>query len=301
MYKRQNRYTSGCTTSACRSVVCTVYAAPVAPTTASVDTSNYCTGYTGNIILTATGGTGTILTWYTTSCGGTLVGTGTPKIILGPGVSTTYYAAWQQTSCTISTCATVNVTVSVTPVVPVLAAVDRSGFCANDAGNISLSVSGGSGTNLKWYRTSCGGTYAGSGNPLVIASPTQSTKYYVRWENSCGNSTCVTVTDVVVALPVAPTSVTSTNNNFCTNLGGTINLTAVAGSGTTLGWYTVSCGGTLVGTGAVKTISAPTTTTTYWARWENAICGNSTCKSIIVTVIQLPVACLLYTSPSPRD
>src|SRR5947207_733616 len=46
-------------------VVCT---APTAPTSASVDHNNFCSGAFANIALTATGGSGTTLGWYTGSC-----------------------------------------------------------------------------------------------------------------------------------------------------------------------------------------------------------------------------------------
>ena len=87
-----------------------------------------------------------------------------------------------------------------------LGRLDRNNFCADDAGNISLSATGGSGTTLRWLTGSCTGTSIGTGNPLVIASPTATTTYYARWENTCGNSTCASVTVTVLPLPVAPTS-----------------------------------------------------------------------------------------------
>ncbi|MBK6821423.1 MAG: hypothetical protein IPG85_18295 [Bacteroidetes bacterium] len=71
-----------------------------------------------------------------------------------------------------------------------IAAVDRNNFCADDLGNISLSASGGAGTTLQWFTGSCGGTSIGTGNPLVIASPTVTTTYYVRYADACGNLSC---------------------------------------------------------------------------------------------------------------
>jgi hypothetical protein len=84
--------------------------------------------------------------------------------------------------------------------------VDRNNFCADDSGNISLSATGGSGTTLRWLTGSCAGTSIGTGNPLVIASPTATTTYYARWENTCGNSTCATV-QVSVIQPPTPATV----------------------------------------------------------------------------------------------
>lgn len=86
---------------------------------------------------------------------------------------------------------------------PTGAQTDRSGFCAEDAGNITLTASGGSGAVLSWFSNSCGGTYVGSGNPLIIASPSETTTYYARWGTACSNSGCVSVTVTVSGLPQA--------------------------------------------------------------------------------------------------
>ncbi|MCO5258342.1 MAG: lamin tail domain-containing protein, partial [Lentimicrobium sp.] len=82
-------------------------------------------------------------------------------------------------------------TVNPIPVQPVTAASDRNNFCPDDAGEISLSVTGGSGNTLRWFSESCGGTLVGVGNPLIIPSPVVITTYFAWWENSCGNSSCV--------------------------------------------------------------------------------------------------------------
>ncbi len=182
------------------------------------------------------------------------------------------------------------------PVAPTSAAVDRNNFCADDAGNISLSATGGSGTTLRWLTGSCTGTSIGTGSPLVIASSTATTTYYARWENTCGNSTCASVTVTVLALPVAPTSAASDRNNFCADDAGNISLSATGGSGTTLRWLTGSCTGTSIGTGSPLVIASPTASTTYYARWENT-CGNSTCASVTVTVNPLPDCTITPTPP----
>ena len=98
------------------------------------------------------------------------------------------------------------------------------------------------------------------------------------------------VTQTCGSNPVEPSSLSVDRNNFCSNAGGYITLTANGGSGVYTRWFTGSCGGTQVGyTGSASlTIAAPTTTTTYYGRWETG-CGNSPCKNITVTVNQAPV------------
>jgi gliding motility-associated-like protein len=103
-------------------------------------------------------------------------------------------------------------------------------------------------------------------------------------------------------LPVAPVYATCDRNNFCADDPGDITISAFGGYGIFLSWYTGSCGGTLIGSsGAFNdlTISSPTVTTTYYARWESA-CGLSDCVSVTVTVIpdSLPASITISANTS---
>ncbi|MEA3448801.1 MAG: PKD domain-containing protein [Bacteroidota bacterium] len=91
-----------------------------------------------------------------------------------------------------------------------------------------LTYSGGSGTTFNWFTTSCGGSLAGTGNNLTV-SPTTNTTYYGRWENSCGNSTCQTVTIIVDDMPSLTMSAT---NATCGDSDGTATVVATGGTGT---------------------------------------------------------------------
>lgn len=174
------------------------------PTSAGVDSPSYClSAKPTNIMLTATGGSGQTLGWYSGSCGGTSVGTGTPLTISAPAATTAYFARWETPNCGNSTCASVTVTVNADPVAPISASVSPSSFCSDAAPtNVSLTATGGSGDSLHWYTGSCGGTAVGTGSPLVIAPPGATTTYFARWETaSCGNSTCASTTVTVADSP----------------------------------------------------------------------------------------------------
>ncbi|MEZ0006593.1 gliding motility-associated-like protein [Flavobacterium sp. 28YEA47A] len=114
--------------------------------------------------------------------------------IASPTTTTTYTLTVTNASGQCTSTDQVVVNVDASPVAPTAASVNNNNICSNVGGNIILSATGGSGTNLKWYTSSCGGTAIGTGNNLSIAAPTQTTTYYVRWESSCGNSTCAQVT-----------------------------------------------------------------------------------------------------------
>ena len=136
------------------------------------------------------------ITWYWqgTSCD-TLTDLGSGATYTATTSGTYYIRARHIASGVWSDgCGSVTVTVNPYPTAPTSASSDRTDFCASDAGNINMSVSGGSGTTVRWFTGSCGGAEVGTGNPLVIASPTETTTYYARWENSCGNTGCVSTT-----------------------------------------------------------------------------------------------------------
>ncbi|MEQ1745708.1 MAG: ELWxxDGT repeat protein, partial [Saprospiraceae bacterium] len=265
---------------------------PTAPSSAASDANNFCSNAGGTLSLSASGGSGTTVNWYTGSCGGTPVGTGNPLVIAKPTTTTTYYARWESPNCTSSACASVTVTVNALPTAPTSAASDVNNFCSNAGGTLSLSAVGGTGGTLTWYSGGCGsGGAIGTGSPLNIAKPTTTTTYYARRESpGCTPSACASVTVTVNALPSAPTSASSDANNFCSNAGGTLSLSAVGGTGGTLTWYSGGCGsGGAIGTGSPLNIAKPTTTTTYYARRESPNCTPSTCASVTVTVNPLPV------------
>jgi gliding motility-associated-like protein len=282
-------WTNSCGTSSCQSVTITVNPLPVAATSATATSTTICAGQSTS--LQYTGGSGTTFNWYTGSCGGTLIGSGN-NLSVSPGSTTTYYGAWTN-GCGTSTCQSVTITVNPLPVAPTSVSASPNPICAGQS--TTLSYSGGSGTTFRWMTGSCGGTSVGTGNNLSV-SPATTTTYYGRWENSCGNSTCQSVTVTVNPLPVAPTSVSASPNPICA--GQSTTLSYSGGSGTTFRWMTGSCGGTSVGAGNNLSVS-PATTTTYYGRWENS-CGNSTCQSVTVTVNPLPVApTSVSASPNP--
>ncbi len=287
------RWENSCGVSTCESVVVDVAIPPIAPTSAASDLNNICADDSGNIELSVVGGSGTTVQWFTSSCGGTSIGSGNPLSLPSPDVTTSYYAYWE-TSCGVSACVEHTVNVLPLPVAPTNAIVDRNDFCSDDSGDIELSVNGGSGDEVHWFNDACGGNEIGTGNPLVISSPENTTTYFARWENSCGQSSCEFIQVNVISVPEAPTFVSSDRNNLCVDDAGTINLSAVGGSGTTIHWYTGSCVGTEIGIGNPLNIESPTVTTEYFASWENT-CGFSDCESVTVTIIDAP------TDPTSAD
>ncbi|MGC8864882.1 MAG: T9SS type B sorting domain-containing protein [Bacteroidales bacterium] len=276
-------------------VVDYVYPLPTPPVALLSDRNNFCADDPNNITLTAIGGSGQTLAWYTGSCGDTLIGTGTSLVIPTPEITTTYWARWE-TQCGNTSCLSLTVNVLPLPVAPAGVTASQNTVCAN-TGQITLTAIGGSGEVLRWYSDACGGTLLATGNPVTLPSPQTTTTYYARWESACGQSACQSVTITALALAQPVTTVTSNINDICYNYPGTITLTATGGSGDVLKWG-LSCHGPDIYQGTPATLDAPNVTTTYYVWWENS-CGASACDSITITVIDPPQAPTSATVSNP--
>jgi autotransporter-associated beta strand protein len=163
-----------------------------------------------------------------------------------------------------NTIATCNQTVTVVNnFPPPILTVSRDNFCSDDAGTIDLSSTACAGSTLDWFTGSCDGTSIGSGNPLTISSPTETTTYYARWvNNGCVISDCASITVTVNATPSAPTT---TGGLIC--IGSTATLTASGGvSGDQYRWYDAATSGNILQTSTSTTYTTPVlgSTTNYW-------------------------------------
>ncbi len=199
----------------------TVNALPTPPTSASVDTPTYCTNAApANISLTATDGSGTTLEWFSGSCGGTAVGTGSPLVIAAPGATTTYYARWTNT-CGSSTCASVTVTVSA----PTAATAANGGpYCVND----TIELTGGPDGMSAYSWTGPNSFSANIQNPTIASAQLTDSGTYtltITDANGCidSESTTVTVQNCVstgaCCLPDG-TCDAGGDQTYCTGLGG---------------------------------------------------------------------------------
>ena len=280
-----------CNTTICVSTTISINTStPSPPALASTDRNNYCSNAGGNIVLSVSGGSGTTLTWYKYSCGGTFVGTGISKTILAPGNTITYFAKWGTPGCGNTPCVSRTVTVLLTPVVPFLVSSSGNNLCSNSGGNILLNQSGGTGVTFGWYTGTCGGLLSGTGKNLSVVSPTITITYWGRWETvSCGVTACKSITITVIQAPVSPIALTANRSNYCSDAGGNITLITSGGNGIIAGWYTGSCNSILSGTGDTLTLPAPTSTTVFYSNMQTPGCNNTACISITITVYQAPV------------
>lgn len=191
----------------------------IAPDYLEADHEEYCEAEYALLNLSAVGGQGdsysSSVKWYTGSCEGDLIGSGTSITVEAPLENATYYARWE--GCSVSACSQLDITVHQVPLPPDSASADPTYICSNYIGNLQLSASGGTGDVFRWYSGSCGGSLVGEGQILTITPPVATTTYFGRWESlyGCGNSNCVSVSVPYYVAPTDPISAQCDKDDVC--------------------------------------------------------------------------------------
>jgi hypothetical protein len=261
---------SGCDSLAILSLTISNSSAPAQSVSASATTIS-----AGNsVTLSVNGGvlgTAASWKWYSGSCGGTAVGTGT-SITVTPSATTTYYLR-AEGACNITSCAVVTITVNAVSCAPTGIVSNVAGNAICSGGSVTLTVQGtlGSGASWKWYKGACGsGTAIGTGASITVTQ-TSTTFYYVRSEGgACGTTACASISIATIAAPVAPASITGPTTGLCLNTN--VNYTCAASSTATSYNWTVPTGATIVsGQG----------TTSVVVNFGSTITGNSICVTAI--------------------
>ncbi|MGN6214296.1 T9SS type A sorting domain-containing protein [Parafilimonas sp.] len=198
-----------------------INALPAAPT--GNTTQSFCAST--NPTIADLSATGTGIKWYSTSSGGTALAS-TTTLVNG----THYYASQTVSGCESSS--RLNVTAFLTNPAAPTGSTTQS-FCAST--NPTIADLSATGTGIKWYSTSSGGTALASTTALI-----NGTHYYAsQTVSGCESSSRF---DVAVSLtsPAAPTG--STTQSFCASTNPTIADLSAAGTG--IKWYSTSSGGT---------------------------------------------------------
>ena len=223
-----------CGTSAPTCYPVTINTASTAPTGATATPNPICAG--SSTTLNVSGGSlgiGASWNWYSGSCGGAFVGSGS-SISVSPASTTTYYVLAQGT-CNTTTCQSVAVTVN--PVVNP-SWTNPSNICAA-AGSINLN---------SLITGTAGGTWSGTGVSGVTFDPssgTQSVTYTV------GSAPCVQTSNQTITV-VPDVNPSWTNPSPICATAGSINLNSL---------ITGTAGGTWSGTGVSGTSFDPSSGT----------------------------------------
>ena len=262
-----------CTTT--QSVNITVNALPAAPIS-SGDVTACNTAGAQNLVVTT--GSGVTADWYNASSAGTLLTNN--NTTHSTSTAGTYYAESEDltTGCKSSTRTAVTLTLNAAPTAPTASSPT---YCQGATAS-QLTASAPSGTNTQsWYTVSTGGTPL-AGAPTPSTSTATTLTYYVG-ETSASNGCESSRTTVTVTINPTPTAPSVSNPSpYCQNDAASA-LTATAGSGNSLLWYTVPTGGTGSST-AITPSTATSGTNSYYVSQISAQNCESPRSTITVTV-----------------
>lgn len=245
---------------------------PVAtPPTSISGTTSICSGQ--STTLTAVGGNASTQ-WFTGSCGGTLVGTGT-TLTVTPGSTITYYVRNGETACVpASSCIPVTVTVNPSPT---MTSATSATICSGSAVNFPLTSD--FGTSYSWIATNNANITGEStsaqssatiSNTLVNTSASAQTVNYTVTPSASGCSG--TPQTLAVLVNPAPSVNAGPDISICTGTSTTLNATGATS-------YTWSPGSQ---TSSSITVN-PSSTTTYTVTGTTAGCSASDAVTVTVT------------------
>lgn len=271
-----------CNTTACSSVTINMNTMSAAATSINTTTTTLCAG--GSATLSVNGGSlGTAASWrwYSGSCGGALVGSGS-SIIVSPASTTTYYLR-AEGSCGNTSCVSAVINVNTLSSDPTSVSASSATVCAGSTTTLSLSGGSlGSGAAWQWFSGSCTGTAAGTGTAIVV-NPSSATSYFVKAVGACNTTACSSITINTNSASTPASSVNTSTTSLCSGASATLSANGGSlGTAANWQWYSGGCGGTLVGSGASISVS-PSSTTVYYLRAEGT-CGNTSCVSTTVNV-----------------
>ncbi len=147
----------------------------------------------------------------------------------------------------------------------------------------TLTASGGSPGQYRWYTVATGGTAIAGETNATYTTPalTASTDFFVAINNGTCESARTVVTATINATPAAPTTTGATR---CGN--GTVTLSATGGAAGQYRWYTVATGGTAIAgeTNATYTTPALTASTDFFVAINNGTCESG--RTAVTATIQ---------------
>ncbi|WP_286971322.1 hypothetical protein, partial [Flavobacterium sp. UBA4854] len=252
-YTLQIVNSSGCVSNSSAPVTVNFSPAPTASDQTFCSSENKTVG---DLIVT-----GNNIKWYSSNSSNTVLASN-----LTLTNNTDYYASQTLNGCESSR-TRVRVTVNSKSSAPI--AVASQSFCAED--NSTVNNLQATGTSLKWYNVSSGGT------ALLLSQPLTNGDYYVsQTANSCGESARTKVTVTINTRPSAPTV---SSQAFCAN--DNKKVSDLTPSGAAYKWYSAATGGSLYS--GTETLSSGN----YYVSQTND-CGESTRTTVSVTVNNTP-------------
>ena len=218
--------------------------------------------------LTALASAGGTLNWYNSATGGT--GSSTAPMTNTTNVFTTNYYVSQTVDGCESARTLLAVTVKALPSAPTVSS--SVSYCIGETPSALTAT----GSDLKWYTLSSGGSSTSFPTAINTASASNVTYYVSQTVNSCeGPRSSINV--VVNAIPLNPTT-TSNLITYCQNVAAV----PLIASGSALKWYTVPSGGIGSTTTPTPNTAAATTISYYVSQTVNGCESGRTQIDVLV-------------------
>ena len=270
-------YDNGTCSSLTRTaVVLTINGSPTAPTSTgnitACETNPIQTLDANDALVSTTG-----ITWYDNAIGGTVV----PSPTISATGTATYYAEYDNGTCTSLTRTTVTLTITAAPAAPTslgnITECEANPIQTLDANDALISITG-----VTWYTAATDG--------VIVTSPTlnsiSSVTYYAEYNNgTCDSLTRTAVTLTITAAPLAPTSLGDITECLQSPIQ-TLNANNAFASTTGITWYDAATGGTVVGSPTISAIG----NTTYYAEYFNGTCSSLTRTPVTLKITAPPAA-----------
>ncbi|RAW01109.1 Ig-like domain-containing protein [Pseudochryseolinea flava] len=254
------------------------------PTPTYSPASPYVCG-NGALTLTASGGTGNTVRWFTAQTGGTQLAQASAYTTPTISSTTSYYIATYNTTSTCSSSPRVQITVTTNPI-PGVPAVTGGSTCVGSSATLSATP-GTNGTQIKWFDAPTNGNLLFTGTTFTTPPLMASATYYAATYNAAG--TCSSARIAVQANIVAATPYFVEGGPDDVIYGaGSLTITLAAGpGGNNVRWYDVPTGGTMLYQGSTFTTPTLTASKTYYAVSYNSSlnCESMVRTPIVVTVI----------------
>ncbi|WP_439558381.1 T9SS type A sorting domain-containing protein, partial [Dyadobacter sp.] len=198
-----------------------------------------------NVTATALTATGTNLSWYTSSTGGSPLAAAPVPVTTAAG-TTSYYVSQTTDGRCEGPRAKIEVVVKDTPLAPT---VTPTQYCVGEKA-VALTPAGGV---YKWYTAATGGTGSATA-PTPTTTTAGTTSYYLTQSNTYGNLSCESPRakkDVVVN--ATPATLPTVSDIFCQEREDkTYSFPTKAADGNTLKWYSAATGTTTVSTPVIN-------------------------------------------------
>jgi len=217
------------------------------------------------------------ITWYTLATGGVVVGSPTLNAV----GTVTYYAEYNDGTCSSLTRTAVTLTITEGPLAPVsngdITECEASPLQTLDANDALSSTTG-----ITWYTLATGG--------VVVGSPTLNAVGTVTYYAEYNDGTCSSLTRTAVTLTITGAPLASVSNGDITECEAsplqTLDANDALSSTVGITWYTLATGGIVVGSPTLNAVG----TVTYYAEYNDGTCSSLTRTAVTLTITEGPLA-----------